>query len=166
MGDKNVELALYRIHQKSNLPLDDFKDVINNEMCMITTSLIGYFATMNASEDVLTMIGWSDAAMGNCSMIDKPIVYKLDETGLWGDAVRERKPVITNDYQNLQKPTKKGYPEGHVTVIRHMNLPVIENDKVVLVAGVGNKNSEYSSKDVEDLQAIMNETWKMLKPKL
>ncbi|MBN1881722.1 MAG: GAF domain-containing protein [Deltaproteobacteria bacterium] len=133
---------------------------------MITTSLIAYFATMNASENVLTMVGWSDAAMGNCAMIDKPIVYKIEETGLWGDAVRERKAVITNDYQNLQKPTKKGYPEGHVTVIGHMNLPVMENGKVVLVAGVGNKNSEYTQKDVSDLQPIMDEAWKILKAKL
>ena len=166
MVDKNVELALFRINQKAALPLEGFKNVINNEMCMITTSLIAYFATMNASEDVLTMIGWSDAAMGNCSMIDKPIVYKLEETGLWGDAVRERKPVITNDYQNLRKPTKKGYPEGHITVIRHMNLPVMENGKVVLVAGVGNKNSEYVQKDVDNLQTLMNETWETLKAKL
>lgn len=166
MVDKNVELALFRINQKADLPLDDFKNAINNEMCMITTSLIGYFATMNASEDVLTMIGWSDAAMGNCSMIDKLIVYKLSETGLWGDAVRERKPVVTNDYPNLQKPTKKGYPEDHVTVMRHMNLPVMENGTVALVAGVGNKNSDYTQEDVNRLQALMDEAWKFLKKKL
>ena len=166
MENKDVELALYRINRKTDLPLDDFKSVINNEMCMVTTSLIAYFATMNDTEDVLTMVGWSDAAMGNCSMIDKPIVYKLTETGLWGDAVRERKPVITNDYENLQKPTKKGYPEGHVRVIRHMNLPVINNGKVVLVAGVGNKNSEYNQKDVNNLQGLMDGVWETLEAKL
>ena len=31
-------------------------------------------------------------------MIDKPIVYQVKDTGLWGEAIRQRIPVITNDY--------------------------------------------------------------------
>ena len=121
---------------------------------------------MNDDEDILTMIGWSKTAMDACSSIDKPIVYLLEETGLWGDAVRERQPVITNDYKNLQKPTKKGYPEGHVNVIRHMNIPVFQGDKIVAVCGVGNKEAEYTQSDGEMLIAFMDSVYPVLKPKL
>jgi len=121
---------------------------------------------MNAGENVLTMIGWSKSAMMNCAMIDKPIVYNLVDTGLWGDAVRERQAVITNDYKNLVKPTKKGYPEGHVNVRKHMNLPIMEKGKAVMVVGVGNKTENYTQADANTLEAFMSEVWKVLKTKL
>ncbi len=146
--------------------LAEFKDVMTREACSLTDSTISYFATMNVTEDVLTMIGWSNSAMINCATIDKPIVYKLTDTGLWGDAVRERKAVITNDYKNLVKPTKKGYPEGHVNIRKHMNLPVFENGKVKLVIGVGNKVLDYTPQDAKVLEEFSTEAWKVLKTKL
>jgi len=164
--DQIIEKALQRINQSAGKPLEEFKDALTRELCGLTSSTLSYFATMNASEDVLTMIGWSKSAMINCTMIDKPIVYPLEDTGLWGDAVRERKPVITNDYRGLVKPPKKGYPEGHVNVRKHMNLPIFEGDKVVLVVGVGNKESDYTLEDAKIIETFMNDAWKILKPKL
>jgi two-component system, OmpR family, phosphate regulon sensor histidine kinase PhoR len=147
-------------------PLREYQDLVCVEACALTQSTLSYFATMNPAEDVLTMIGWSKTAMANCGIMDKPIVYKLEDTGLWGDAVRERNAVITNDYKSLVKPTKKGYPDGHVNVRRHMNLPVFENRKVALVVGVGNKPTDYTTEDAQNLTDLMNEVWKTLKTKL
>ena len=164
--DPKVQQALEHIGHFANRPLDEYKDAITRECCALTGSTISYFATMNAGENVLTMIGWSKSAMMNCAMIDKPIVYNLVDTGLWGDAVRERQAVITNDYKNLVKPTKKGYPEGHVNVRKHMNLPIMEKGKAVMVVGVGNKTENYTQADANTLEAFMSEVWKVLKTKL
>jgi two-component system, OmpR family, phosphate regulon sensor histidine kinase PhoR len=121
---------------------------------------------MDATERILTMVGWSKSAMMLCSTMNKPIVYKLQDTGLWGDAVRERKPVITNDYPSLVKPTKKGYPNGRVRVRRHMNLPIMEGQHIVMVVGAGNKQEEYTLADAKALQTFMDAAWKTLKPRL
>jgi GAF domain len=161
-----VDDALKHLAILSNKPLEDYKDAITRGCCSLTQSTISYFATMNPAEDVLTMIGWSKSAMMNCAMIDKPIVYKIVDTGLWGDAVRERKPVITNDYPGLVKPTKKGYPKGHVNVRQHMNLPIFENGKVAMVVGVGNKAAGYTMEDAKLLEEFMSEVWKTLKTRL
>jgi hypothetical protein len=150
----------------SDRPLDKITHIITTSLCMITQSTISYFATVNPKQDVLTMTGWSQSAMTNCALINKPIVYKLNETGLWGDAIREKKPVISNDYKNLVKPTKKGYPKGHVDVRKHMNLPIYENGLIVLVAGVGNKKDDYTLEDAKNVEAFMDEVWKVLKVKL
>lgn len=147
-------------------PLPEYKDLINTTLCTVTQSTLSYFATMNPAENVLTMIGWSKTAMSMCAVMDKPIVYKLEDTGLWGDAVRERKAVITNDYKGLVKPTKKGYPEGHVVVRRHLNLPILESRKVVLVIGVGNKATDYTAEDAQNMEDLMNGVWPTLKSKL
>jgi two-component system, OmpR family, phosphate regulon sensor histidine kinase PhoR len=161
-----VDEALKHMALVVNKPLDDYKDAITRECCSLTQSTISYFATMSPAEDILTMIGWSKSAMMNCAMIDKPIVYNLVDTGLWGDAVRERKAVITNDYAKLVKATKKGYPKGHVNVRQHMNLPIFENGKVALVVGVGNKAAGYTLEDAKILEEFMGQVWKTLKTKL
>lgn len=138
-------------------------DALVEEAVRVMSSTIGYFAVMNDAEDVLTMLGWSKSAMGACAMMDKPIVYPIEETGLWGDAVRERKPVITNDYAGSKKPTKKGYPEGHVKVTRHLNVPVWEGAKIVGVLGVGNKASAYTDADGAILEEIAKRVWPFIK---
>ncbi|MDQ7787746.1 MAG: PAS domain S-box protein [Thermodesulfovibrionales bacterium] len=130
----------------------------------LTGSEIGYLAFMNEDETVLTMYSWSRQAMQECMVEQKPIVYPVETTGLWGEAVRQRKPVITNDYQ-ASNPLKKGYPEGHVQVIRHMNIPLFDRDRIVLVAGVGNKKDPYGDRDIQELTLLMDGMWKIIKQK-
>jgi PAS domain S-box-containing protein len=100
--------------------------------------------------------------MAECSMREKPIIYKVEKTGLWGEAVRQRQPVITNDYA-APNPAKKGYPEGHPQIIRHMNVPVIDNGHVVLVAGVANKAGDYTENDINEILLLMQGLWEIIK---
>lgn len=130
----------------------------------LTGSTIGYLAFMNEEESILTMYSWSKTAMQECAIEDKPIEYPVEKTGLWGEAVRQRRPVITNDYQ-AENLLKKGYPKGHVSVLRHMNIPLLDGEKIVLVAGVGNKKEPYENDDVEQLTLLMDGMWKIIKAK-
>jgi len=130
----------------------------------LTNSRIGYLAFMNEDETVLTMHSWSKEAMAQCKTIDKPISYPIETTGLWGEAVRQRKPIITNDYSTLN-PLYKGYPEGHVKINRHMNIPVFDNEGIAAVAGVGNKDKEYDKSDVRQLTLLMQGMWRLIHQK-
>jgi hypothetical protein len=47
--------------------------------------------------------------MQECAIIDKPIDYPLETTGLWGEVVRQRRSIITNDYA-APNPYKKAIP--------------------------------------------------------
>lgn len=155
--------AIEKLAAMKNVRRQKVIDALVEEAIRVMGSQIGYFASMNDDEDVLTMLGWSKSAMSACSMIDKPIVYPLEETGLWGDAVRERKPVITNDYAGCTKPTKKGYPEGHVKVSRHLNVPVWEGAHVAGVLGVGNKADPYTESDAATLEELARQAWVYIK---
>lgn len=128
----------------------------------VTGSPLAYLAFLNDKEDELAMYAWSRTAMEECSIQDKPLIYPVESTGLWGDAVRQRKPVITNDYQATDT-RKKGYPQGHPHIIRHMNIPVLDGDHIVIVAGVANKPSGYTDNDVRDLNLLMQGLWQVLK---
>ncbi len=130
--------------------------------CSVTGSPLAYLAFLNDDESELAMYAWSQTAMKECSMREKPVVYPVEKTGLWGEAVRQRRPVITNDYQ-APNPKKKGYPEGHPQIIRHMNIPVMEADHIVIIAGVANKSSNYTDSDIRDLTLLMQSLWQVLK---
>ncbi len=129
---------------------------------IVTDSPLGYLAFLNEDESELAMYAWTKAAMEECSIRDKPIVYKTRETGLWGEVVRQRRPVITNDYA-APGLLKKGYPKGHPVIVRHMNIPVIDDGHIVMVAGVANKPHDYTEDDARQLSLLMHGLWQVLK---
>lgn len=134
------------------------------EAVRLTESKIGYIAFVNEDESVLTMHAWSKDAMDECKVWEKPLVYPLPATGLWGEPVRQRKPVITNDYE-ANNPLKKGVPEGHVTLIRHLGVPVFDGDHIVAVVGVGNKQEIYSPSDIRQLELLIGGMWTIIQRK-
>ena len=151
--------SLKRISAARGRPQTEVVDVLVSEAIRLTGSARGYFAVLSEDEAQLTMLGWSKSAMAACRMMDKPLDYPVQATGLWGDCVRERKAVITNDYPGCTRMTKKGYPDGHVDVVRHMNVPVMEGRKIRGIVGVGNRGRDYTAHDAEVLQAFANAAW-------
>ncbi len=156
--------AVWKLSQMTRATLSEITDFALEEGVRLTKSKIGYLAFMNEDETVLTMQAWSKTAMEQCAVPGPPMVYPVKTTGLWGEAVRQRAPVITNDYA-APTPYKKGYPEGHVHIRRHMNIPVFDDDQIVAVAGVGNKDEEYDDSDVRQLTLLMNGMWWHIKRK-
>ena len=156
--------ALLQLNQMTGSTLKELTDFALEEAVRLTQSTIGYLAFLNEDESVLTMHSWSKSAMAECAINEKPIIYPVKSTGLWGEAVRQRKAVITNDY-TAANPLKKGCPQGHVAVSRHMNAPVFAGSRIVLVAGVGNKAEEYDQGDVEQLTLLMESMWRIIERK-
>lgn len=153
--------CLLSLNQKGQMADTEIISTVVEDAIRLTGSTIGYLATMNEDESVMTMRYWSKSAHESCKIVTKPIVYSLEKTGLWGEAVRQRKPIVTNDYA-AENPLKRGTPAGHVPLVRHMNIPVFEGDRIVAVAGVGNKRTEYNEGDVRQLQLLMQGWWQIV----
>ena len=156
--------VLLTLNQMTGATLQEITDYALEEAVRLSQSKIGYLAFVNDDETVLTIHSWSKQAMQKCAILDKPIHYNMSETGLWGEVVRQRRPVITNDYE-APNPLKKGYPSGHLAIKRHMNVPVIVGQHVVLVAGVGNKEGEYDEDDARQLTLLMEGMWRLIERK-
>jgi len=154
--------ALLTLSQMTHASFQQVTDFALEQAVSLTNSEIGYLAFVNEDESVLTMHSWSKSAMAQCRIADKPFVFPVNTTGLWGEAVRQRRPVITNDYQT-PSPLKKGYPEGHVPIRRHMNVPVFDEGRIVAVAGVGNKGEPYVDSDVRQLTLLIEGMWTIIK---
>lgn len=153
--------ALLKLSQMTEASLQEITDFALEQGVLLTRSKIGYLAFANEDETVLTMHSWSRSVMARCQMAEKPVFFPMETTGLWGEAVRQRRPIICNDYA-APSPWKRGLPEGHHPLSRHMNIPIIDGGRVVVVAGVGNKTAPYDDSDVRQLTLLMDGMWKLL----
>lgn len=156
--------ALLKLSQMNEKAIQEIMDFGLEEAIRLTDSKIGYIYYYNERTELFTLYSWSSSVMDQCTVIEKQTVYELQKTGLWGEAVRQRKPIVTNDY-SAPNQYKKGYPEGHVPLTRHMNLPIFIGKKIVAVIGVGNKESDYTEDDVAQLQLFMDGLWNIAEKK-
>jgi PAS domain S-box-containing protein len=160
LNAKRVQILLH-LHNMTDRTVKEITDYALESAVSLTQSSMGYLAFLNEDESVMTMYSWSKRAMEKCGIIDKPIDYSVEEAGLWGEAVRQRKPIITNDY-SAPNPLKKGVPHGHVPLLRHLNLPIFANEHIVLVIGVANKATDYNESDINQLTLMMDGLWLIL----
>jgi len=153
--------AMLSLHSMRNSSIEEITGVAIEKSLEITESKVGYLAFLDESESMLKMHSWSISAMKECQIEDKPLMYKISETGLWGESVVQRRPIITNDYSAVNS-LKKGYPEGHVEIKRHLGVPIFDGDKIVALIGVGNKEEEYDENDINQLNLLISEMWVLI----
>jgi diguanylate cyclase (GGDEF)-like protein/PAS domain S-box-containing protein len=132
------------------------------EAVSLTDSQIGYLHFVNTDQQTIELVTWSEKTLELCTAVFDSH-YPIEQAGVWADCVRLGKPVVHNDYQGL--PDKKGYPEGHMHLIRHASVPIFKDQKIRLILGVGNKNNDYSSGDVLQLNLIGDQLQKILQRK-
>lgn len=74
--------------------------------------------------------------------------------------ITQHETQVINDFVNF---TEKVYvPAGLPKFQRIIKLPIIEDGKVVVTAGIGNKSQEYNDLDVETAQLIINDMWRIV----
>jgi len=154
-------LALRRMAEASEKEILDF--TIEASLRSVQ-SQFAFVGPMNADETVITIHAWSKEMMEQCAVTENPIQFPIAETSLLGEAVRQRRPMIVNDYPSSDVP-KKGIPLGHVPITRFMSVPVFSAGKIVAVAAVANKQTDYSDSDVSAFTSLLNEMWNLLERK-
>ncbi len=159
--DEERLTALLKMTQLKGLSEKDYIDYTLEECVRLTRSKVGYLHFVNEDQNTLSLFTWSKDVLRNCTA-EKVPHYPITEAGIWADCFREKKPVIHNDYSN--NPHKKGYPEGHFPVYRHMSVPIFDDDnKVVSIVGVGNKDDPYDDSDTRQLTLFMDKMWRIIK---
>lgn len=153
--------SLVKILQYPAESVQDFMNYALDEAVKLTGSKLGYLFHYYENRKEFVLYTYSKDVRNVCSVSDEPKFYELDRTGVWGEAVRQRKPIILNDFK-AENPLKKGYPKGHVPLYNYMTIPVFSGDKIVAVVGVANKETDYTETDVLQLELLMEGMWKVL----
>lgn len=129
-----------------------------DEAEILTNSRIGFFHFVEHNQRDLKLQAWSTRTVNEaCKASASGAHYPLSQAGVWANCVRERAPIIHNDYASL--PDRKGMPSGHAEVIRELTVPVLRFGKVVAVVGVGNKPTHYDENDQHLLLELADQAW-------
>jgi len=162
-GENIVQLRLL-FEYASEHSLEELMQKALDEIGQITGSPLGFYHLVEADQETLSLQAWSTRTQQEfCTAEGKGMHYSIDDAGVWVDCVRQRKPVIHNDYAAL--PHRKGMPEGHAKVIRELVVPTLRGDRIVSILGVGNKPSDYDEKDVELVAYVADVVWTIVERK-
>ncbi len=148
--------ALWKLSSMVNADFKAICDTVLDEIVSMTKSRYGFYGFLNDDESEMTIYSWSRDALINCALDDKPLIYSIEKSGMWANAIRERRPFIVNDY-SLKCRNKKGMPEGHVEISRILSVPVsVKKDRIAAIGCVANKKEDYDKDDVRQLNAYLN----------
>lgn len=165
-------------YQESNLNQERFKSLLAltrtrytdeeqllryalDEAIRISSSNIGYIHFYSATHQKLALALWDKESASQCRGMKKGTEISLNLTGIWADAIREEKPVVHNDYAAISN--KKGLPQWHFPIERHLSVPIWGGDTIVGILGVGNKADPYTAADVTQLSLYANSLWEIIK---
>jgi len=156
--------TLLKLSEMGTATVQEIADFVLEEQVKLTTSTIGFLGFMDDAGETMQVHSWSKSVMKECRVIDKPIHFPLEKAGIWGEAIRQRKPLTANDYA-APNPHKKGYPNGHVELKRLMVVPIMDSGRVVTVAAVANKEEDYSEFDRHQLRLLVDTMWGIIQRK-
>ena len=144
--------------------LDELLTRTLDEAELLTGSQVGFFHFVEADQNTLALQTWSTNTLRHmCKAAGKGLHYPADSAGVWVDALRQRAPVIYNDYPGVAQ--RKGLPEGHAPLQRILVVPVMRHHQVVALLGMGNKPLDYTDPDVESVTRLANLAWDIVQTK-
>jgi phosphoserine phosphatase RsbU/P len=156
--------AVWHLSQMTLATLKEITDFALKEGVRLTGSTMGYLAFVSEDQAFLTMHSWRQTSPEPGAVGFKPLSYPLELTGLWGDALRQRRPIMSNS-SYVHQSDQKDVPDGLAGAHRHLHVPVFDGERVVAVAGVANKEEDYNDADVRQLTLLMNGMWWQIKRK-
>jgi two-component system, OmpR family, phosphate regulon sensor histidine kinase PhoR len=130
----------------------------------ITESKIGFIHFFDENQETTTLHTWSSNTIKICKAASKGSHYPIEKTGIWMDAVRQKGPIIHNDYQALNN--KNGLPDGHIPLVRELVFPIFHNDKAAAILGVGNKDGNYDQTDIDKISLLADSAWNVIYSKI
>jgi PAS domain-containing protein len=155
--------SLLALSQRSWSSQEELVEFALEEAVSLTGSEVGYFHLVDESQKEIELYVWSKKTRALCTIAEPLSHYPLAAAGVWADSIRQGQAVIHNDYQALA--AKKGLPEGHFPLRRHLGVPVFDGEAIVAVVGVGTSTQEYHADSVRQLTLYMNSMWQVLKRK-
>jgi PAS domain S-box-containing protein len=156
-----ARLRMLETAYTAGITLDDTLRAMLDEIEAQTGSRIGFYHFMEEDQQTISLQNWSTNTVATmCTSEGKNQHYPVTEAGIWADCVRERRPVIHNDYASL--PNRRGMPDGHATVVRELVVPIFRGSLIVAIIGVGNKPEEYNENDVQIASLLGDFSWEIV----
>ena len=127
----------------------------------LTASPFACMHAVSANEESVELLAGIDQPPRDKKTAAFGSVLLIAETGLWGNAVRLKQPVLVNAETTTEDT--RGLPISDAIRLRLMTIPVVDGGRVRMTLGIAGKTTLYSDTDLETLQLLGNEIWRIVR---
>ncbi|WP_262967122.1 diguanylate cyclase domain-containing protein [Methylobacter psychrophilus] len=145
--------------QADNLGDVDFLKHVLDQAETLTQSSMAYAHFVNDDQKSLSLGTWSFKTLIQYNCISDNN-YPISKVDVWSDCLREKKWIIHNNCLALHHHQE--LPGGPAELLRHMIVPVMQGNKIVMLFGVVNKPTDYYPGDLALLEMLANNSWTLL----
>jgi signal transduction histidine kinase len=154
------ELRLDTLLQLGMMDDSGFQEKYNfilERIIEITRSEGGYLALVNTTQTHLNLYSFFDINGDNESQKQEVsgISKKVEAADLPGEAVLQKRAIINNSC----KLTASGTFPYSREVRRHLDVPIYNSGKIVIVAGVCNNSGDYDTSDTRQMAMLLEGLW-------
>jgi signal transduction histidine kinase len=137
--------------------LQDKYDFILRRIVQITRSEEGYLALVNNTQSHITICSFIVANEADVITREGELnqARAVEEGGLPGKAVMRKTAVVVNTPGSRQGDV---YPYTK-EVLRHLDVPIYNDGKIVVVAGVCNNSENYDNSDIRQMTMLLEGMW-------
>ncbi len=150
--------TLLRLGMMEKYSLQEKYDFILRRIVQITRSEEGYLAEVDAAQGQLTVCSFIVFNGQGKSLSEKELntPHPIARAGLPGQAVMRKRAIIVNDC--TAETEKDTFPYGNV-LRRHLDVPIYNDGRVVVVAGVCNNEEKYDNSDIRQMTMVLEGMW-------
>ena len=150
LNEQRLE-ALVKLNQMTESTPQQLTDFALDEGVRLTRSTSGYIAFVNEAGEVTALHCWPHTG-GEPGPAG---------AGLWSAVIAQRKPVIANEAVTLA-PNAPPYPFSAGQMRRYMNIPLLDGERIVAVAGAANREIFFDESDVQQTTLLLQGMWRLI----
>ncbi len=117
----------------------------------LTHSKFGFVGRLDPQTGNLVSTTLTREVWDVCQAAGKEVVFK-ELTGLWGWALKNRLPVLTND--PAHDPRSTGTPKGHISISSLLAVPSVVGDMLFGEIAVANADHPYTDFDLGIVESV------------
>ena len=152
--------ALWQLSQLSESSTNQIAEFTLEKTVKLTGSEVGWVGFLDEAQRVMTVHTWPANAVKR-GPAGESLQIPVERADLAADAIREKRVVVINDYAS-SRPGSGCFLGSSLPVANIMIVPIFENDRIVAVAGVGNKTGSYELSDSRQLTLLIDGMWKII----
>lgn len=162
LESNKIQLQLY---EQQNCSIAEFLKITVEKLAQITSSDIAFYSIFNESNELKNATHiFSQSILNKIGESTAENIPESDIKALWDEVLNIKEPVIINNITPTY-PLEENLLTKSLRITRLMKIPIIENDQVVALIGVANKQSPYDEADIQNIHLLISNSLNVIQHK-
>lgn len=164
LNELNLRFRLKLMQLTSKLEMNELQQTILDELQEITGSAFGFYFVLGEDGQTIDHYLWSENHSSKVLRSEsREEVDYIFAREVVAECLRQRRPLIMNTPGGRKRAQKKGATRKGYQ--RLLVIPVMREDKIVSVAGIGDKSSDYTLSDLTTVSKMVDMAWDIVENK-